>query len=177
MVKFFGSLRRREGGFTLIELLVVIAIIGILASIVLASLNSARRKSRDARRVADIKQLQLALELYFDAKGNVYPTTAEGTAVLDDSGSCGTGNTCIPAIPADPLGGAYPYFGCTSNTAYHLGAGLEEQSNPALQSDLNAIPGNCAGSTLTASGNETGNSTALCVAGIGTGRSCYDVTP
>ena len=51
-------------GFTLIELLVVIAIIGILASVVLASLNSARKKSRDARRVADIKQIQLALELY-----------------------------------------------------------------------------------------------------------------
>ena len=52
-------------GFTLIELLVVIAIIGILASVVLASLNSARKKGRDARRVADIKQVQLALELYF----------------------------------------------------------------------------------------------------------------
>ena len=67
--------KSRRGGFTLIELLVVIAIIGILASIVLASLNSARQKSRDARRIADIKQIQLALELYFEdekvPKGNL----------------------------------------------------------------------------------------------------------
>ena len=66
-------LSNKTKGFTLIELLVVIAIIGVLSSVVLASLNSARSKSRDARRVADIKQLQVALELYFDANRN-YPT-------------------------------------------------------------------------------------------------------
>ena len=63
---FFMFKFRKNQGFTLIELLVVIAIIGVLASVVLASLNTARKKSRDARRIADIKQIQLALELYFD---------------------------------------------------------------------------------------------------------------
>jgi prepilin-type N-terminal cleavage/methylation domain-containing protein len=53
-------------GFTLIELLVVIAIIALLSSVVLASLASARVKSRDARRVADLHMLQLAMELYYD---------------------------------------------------------------------------------------------------------------
>jgi len=52
-------------GFTLIELLVVIAIIGLLASIVLVSLNSARAKARDAKRVSELRQIQAALEMYY----------------------------------------------------------------------------------------------------------------
>ena len=48
---------RKERGFTLIELLVVIAIIGILSSVILASLNSARKKGRDSRRLQDLRQI------------------------------------------------------------------------------------------------------------------------
>ena|SRR3989344_7554095 len=53
----------RNKGFTLIELLVVIAIIGILSSVVLASLNSARAKGRDSRRVSDLKQVANSVAL------------------------------------------------------------------------------------------------------------------
>ncbi len=59
----------------MIELLVVIAIIGILAAVVLVSLNSARMKSRDARRLADVRQVMTALELYYNDNGG-YPTSA-----------------------------------------------------------------------------------------------------
>lgn len=65
---------QRNNGFTLIELLVVIAIIALLSTTVMASLNSARSKSRDAKRVAEIQEMQTALELYFSTY-NRYPVS------------------------------------------------------------------------------------------------------
>lgn len=78
----------QKRGFTLIELLVVISIIGLLASIVMVSLNSARAKARDARRLADLRQIQTALELYYDKNGQ-YPISSG--CVADDSISPNTG--------------------------------------------------------------------------------------
>ena len=62
----------KSRGFTLIELLVVISVIGLLASVILISLNSARIKARIAFRVATMKQIATALELYYD-NNNGYP--------------------------------------------------------------------------------------------------------
>ena len=75
---------QKNDGFTLIELLVVIAIIGLLASIVLVSLNPARAKARDARRMSDLHNIQLALEMYYDKYGT-YRVAGTG------SGGCGCG--------------------------------------------------------------------------------------
>ena len=167
----FTNLRKRAGGkgFTLIELLVVIAIIGVLASIVLASLNSARRKSRDARRIADVKQLQLALELYFDAQATPgYPATL---APLASGGF-------IPVVPKDPLGVDYRYADCVDNTRYHLGANLEEATNPALNNDRDgnsAAAANVCGSAIAAGGGFPGGGGGA--NGDDATLPVYDVTP
>ncbi len=93
----------QKKGFTLIELLVVVAIIGLLSTLSIVALNTARAKARDARRVSDIKQIQTALEVYLSENGT-YPTS---TAALSptfivqvpvqptpsNDGSCATGAT------------------------------------------------------------------------------------
>ena len=127
-------LHKRTRGFTLIELLVVIAIIGILSSVVLASLNNARVKSRDAKRIADVRQLQLALELYYDANRG-YPSVIS-TSTLVTPGY-------MPALPKDPrTNAAYLYAGLNAGcTRYHLGATLEDTGHTALNSDADAAAG------------------------------------
>lgn len=68
--------KRLQSGFTLIELLVVIAIIGLLSSVVLVSLGSAREKARNTKRLADARTIVNALELYYDAQSSPgYPST------------------------------------------------------------------------------------------------------
>jgi general secretion pathway protein G len=74
----YNKSMKKSSGFTLIELLVVIAIIGILASVILVALDSARVKARDARRVEDLQQIQTALEEYYDQYG-YYPAGSEAS--------------------------------------------------------------------------------------------------
>jgi prepilin-type N-terminal cleavage/methylation domain-containing protein len=66
------NLRREHYGFTLIELLVVVSIIGMLSSVVLASVNNVRIRSRDGVRLSDFRQFGQALELYYSTY-NMYP--------------------------------------------------------------------------------------------------------
>ena len=116
---------KKTSGFTLIELLVVIAIIGILASVIIVNLNSARGKGNDTRRVSDLKQIQLALEMYYDAN-NQYPASLNDLAT-----------NYLPAVPTDPKNDStyfYAYTATGGGSTYLLEARLEND-NPALQSD------------------------------------------
>jgi|SRR3989344_3330686 len=149
-------MNQTKRGFTLIELLVVIAIIGILSSVVLASLNSARKKGRDARRIADVKQVQLALELYYDANGS-YPAAISGTQL--------TSPGYIAAVPKDPTDNAvYPYDQVSSGSSYYLGTSLETSGHTALNSDADSAGTNVKGADTTGCALEAS-------------RYCYDVKP
>lgn len=128
-------------GFTLIELLVVMSIIGLLAAIILASLNGTRSKGRDSRRVSDIKQIQLALSLYYD-QNSAFPSAL---SLLQ------TGNYINP-VPTDPTtgnnynyqmtdgsapnGSTEPATCASSCTGYILQAQLENSNATAFSNGL-----------------------------------------
>ncbi|MFH1046668.1 MAG: type II secretion system protein [Patescibacteria group bacterium] len=151
-------MRKSNKGFTLIELLVVIAIIGLLSTLAVVALNSARQKSRDSKRVADIKQVQTALELYF-ADQNSYPiaTSAVTLGATDQSAlcsngwaaSCGSNTTYMGLVPSNPTptdcgtGGAYTYSsdttGSTYTLAFCLGGSVGDLSVGAATANPNGI--------------------------------------
>ena len=72
--------QRKQTGFTLIELLVVISIIGVLASITMVSMNNVRARSRDDRRVTDMKAFRDALALY-QVQNIAYPSEPDGAVI------------------------------------------------------------------------------------------------
>ena len=99
----FYSLPSRSRGFTLIELLVVIAIIGLLASAVLAALSTARTKSRDTRRLADLNEIAKATELYASDNGS-YPGAYTSFYWVSD-------NNYTQSLPCSGITtGLKPYF-------------------------------------------------------------------
>lgn len=87
-------------GFTLIELLLVVAIIGLLSSIISVALNTSRTKTRDARRVSDMKQIKSALDLYYTT-GSGFPETDTWNASVGLQLNCS--GTNIMRIPQDLL--------------------------------------------------------------------------
>ena len=92
---------KSKHGFTLIELLVVIAIIGLLATLAVVSFSNAREKARDTKRIADLRQISKAIELYNLDNGQ-YPQPSQGWAQW--SGECpnygGANEYILGIIPA-----------------------------------------------------------------------------
>ncbi len=131
----------KNRGFTLIELLVVIAIIGLLSSVVLASVNSARNKAKISRAQADLNQFEKAIAFLYDDTGE-YPfgipylpcSVADGVVagganeevltsgriglVANDGRFSNWKGPYIPNIPLDPWGNPYVYdedYYCNNN--------------------------------------------------------------
>lgn len=134
---FSTKISSKVRGFTLIELLVVIAIIGLLSTVIAAPIQNARKKARDAKKVAEMKAVQLGLEQYAEANGE-YPVDLATLAT----------NSYMPVLPTY-AGTSVPvrdrfayavYIGTPSGSTvpqrfgYHLAAHLETYG-PALDTD------------------------------------------
>jgi len=152
-------------GFTLVELLVVIGIIGILSTLAVISLNNAREKSRDAKRVSDIKQIQTALEMYF-VEVDTYPVQGTDATPIELGGasaqalSSGAGfssasgvsdTVFMGQVPSNPTpgGASYSYQStnadgteCTSGDclSYKITFTLEGQTGSLTAGDHTAVP-------------------------------------
>lgn len=130
---FFSQ--KRELGFTLLEMLVVIALIGVLAAVILISVNSARAKARDARRAADFHQMQVALGLYFDLNDG-YPRYDSGAVTCTNGWAAAnvTYQNCwddlqtkltpyMARLPLDPLSASNPITYAYQYQARNAGKG------------------------------------------------------
>jgi len=119
-------------GFTIIELMVVIAVIAVLSSIVLVLLGNAKEKSRDARRVSDMREIQNALNLYF-TDNNRFPRV---TPAVDITGSDAFSTEMeaagvISEMPTDPVntgGSVYSYVSSENGAVYTISFCLETDS-------------------------------------------------
>ncbi|MCX6704341.1 MAG: prepilin-type N-terminal cleavage/methylation domain-containing protein [Candidatus Woesebacteria bacterium] len=111
--------------FTLIELLVVVSIIGILAVLVMANLNSARSRARDAARKSDLRNISTALRLYYNDKATFPATFTFGAPFTSGS------TTYMEAVPQDSLypDQAYKYTQTPGGDGFALQACLENSSD------------------------------------------------
>lgn len=149
--------RKKAKGFTLIELLIVIAIIGLLATLAIVSLTTAQEKARDAKRIADMKLYQNAIELWFSENPAGYPTVDGGSALAgftlwsDFSAKIDDFMTQVP-VPPDAATETYRYQwgggtnGLDNANSYVMSATLEDPSHDALeQSEQADVAGLTAG--------------------------------
>lgn len=123
-------------GFTLIELLVVISIIGILVTVIATSFITAQKRSRDARRRADIDAIGKSLEQCY-ILSNLYPTA--GLVSFGSALICG-GQTTMNQIPLDPKSSGsyvYAYAAEADQSSYCLCALLEQTGSGNSDNNCN----------------------------------------
>ncbi len=133
--KFFNSSQK---GFTLLELLLVIVIIGILSSFMIVNYIGVRQRARDAKRKADLRQIQSALELYRSDQGSylthtTFPYQLNTTNCVTSNAFTGGTATYMKLIPCDPSGTSYwnngNYYYYSNGTTYTLAACLENKND------------------------------------------------
>ncbi len=135
-------------GFTLIELLVVIAIIGLLLTLAVIALGTQRAKTRDQRRIIDLRNIQTGLELHF-TDFNKYPVVEKATTLGTAGALCldanGFGNSCTSAfldeIPADPGSSSYIYTSPSPDgSSYVIRGALENDAGNLRAGSIEVTP-------------------------------------
>ena len=157
--------KMKSKGFTIIELIVVIAIVAVLATIIITSVNQFQTKGRDAKRIADLNQMQKALEMYKIDNGK-YPSSGSAGCTGGGTSWCYSANTTewnllgtilknyMGIIPKDPVntgGGSNPLDGtkyynyaylsgraggqCADGSCYDLLTNLEDV-NSSLRCEI-----------------------------------------
>jgi prepilin-type N-terminal cleavage/methylation domain-containing protein len=123
---------RSQKGFTLVELLVVISIIGVLATLVLLQLGTARARARDTKRITDVNQIRTAVESYFEDNGGKYPSAATWETDIAKY---------LTRVPTDPLDATHHYIYKVSAAggAFQVAAELESTAT-ALGNDADLKP-------------------------------------
>jgi len=147
--KTFG----KSGGFTLVELLIAVSLIAVLSGIILGVLDipGTRKKTRDSQRIADLRKVQVALELYFSDVSR-YPNPSP---VCTGDGWCSISNLgvlvsdYIDVIPSDPSTNTYSYRTNAAGSIYALAAIMEVTSS----NDTDMCSGLSSWSTLTSDGS------------------------
>lgn len=147
-------------GFTLIELMVVIAIIGILSSVVLASLNDARASARDSVRRTELRQIQIAMEYYYNEYGTYRVANSgwfsggQGWFGYEDGGAYTTAVSRVlynegfldePLVDAPFNSSAtqpeYMIYLCDGGSRYSITSTLERPTPQDIQNAYNACNG------------------------------------
>jgi len=158
------SERSESNGFTLIELLVVIIIMGIIAAVITGNFFTSLKKGRDARRKADLEQVQKSLEMYYEDK-KAYPTAAAGAGFpfgrqFCETSTCdGTEKVYMQKVSDDPVGGRNYLYASTDGKSYQLYACLEndQQILPYTSTSSLSCTTNC---------KDTSNNSIPCLWGV-----------
>ena len=141
----------QKNGFTLIELLIAIVILGVLSALIAGNFFSSLKKGRDARRKADLEQVQRALEMYYEDKRS-YPTRSPADPGFPFGGRfCETANCLsnekiyMQKLPVDPVN-TYSYKYQSDGSYYRLFSCIEnnlDEGPGVSQTGFSGAPSNC----------------------------------
>lgn len=132
---------RSHDGFTLMEILIVIVILGIIMTLGAGTYARSQLRSRDNRRKSDLKNISIALEAYYNDKGQ-FPNEGPAGEICDDENNCAwdvvfddaNDTVYMVKIPGDPRSGQhYTYDVGGGNRSYQLYARLENTEDSAVR--------------------------------------------